>query len=87
MPTILMVPPSASKLAVAPFGKVSVVMIACAASATPPAFNWSVSWPITALMRSAGSGSPITPVEDENTRSRGIDSAEATPPVTLSTAS
>ena len=38
-----------------------------------------------ARMRSCGSGSPITPVEDENTRLAGMFSALATAPVTAST--
>ena len=63
--------PSSSTRATAPFGKVSVVMIARAACSAASAASPSRSAPSAATIRSAGSGSPITPVEATKTWSRG----------------
>ena len=70
-----------------PLGKVSVVMIAWAAISMASSRRSATRAGITAVIRSYGSGSPITPVEDENTRLAGRPSASATPPVTAATAS
>ena len=86
MPAMRIGPPSPAISALAPFGKVSVVMIARAAISMASSLRASVSAPIFTVMRSSGSGSPITPVEEENTRAAGIPSAAATAPVTRSTA-
>ena len=54
-------------VAVATFGKVSVVMIALAAAIHSPDTACSASVPSTPLNLVASSGSPITPVEARNT--------------------
>ena len=54
-------------VAVATFGKVSVVMIALAASIQSPGAAVSASVPSTPSNLVASSGSPITPVEARNT--------------------
>ena len=66
-PAIVTGTPSSSTRATAPFGKVSVVMIARAARSAAPASSSAASRPSTATIRSAGSGSPITPVEATKT--------------------
>ena len=81
-----MVPPSPWISAEAPLGKVSVVMIARAAAAIPSSSSAPARSPTIPAMRAAGSGSPMTPVELENTRFTGTPSAWATAPVTVSTA-
>ena len=60
-------------------------MIARAAEAMPPSSSPPARSSRMAVMRSCGSGSPITPVEEENTRRAGTPSARATAPVTAST--
>src|SRR6056297_236711 len=87
MPAIVTVCPPISTVAEAPLGKVSVVMIARAAASTPPGDRSAFNSPIFAVIRSWGSGSPMTPVEDEKTRASGRPSASATADVTLRTAS
>ena len=52
-------------------------MIARAARSAAPASSPSRSAPITATIRSAGSGSPITPVEATKTCPSGMPSAAA----------
>ena len=56
----------------AALGRVSVVMMARAASPNPsgwsPATNWGRAW----MIRSPGRGAPMTPVDDGSTRSSGI---------------
>src|SRR5215831_364501 len=59
--------PSIVAVAVAPFGKVSVVRIARAAGSQPLADSRGVKWGNAAMIFSAGGGSPITPVEEMNT--------------------
>src|SRR5258707_3358033 len=54
-------------VAVATFGKVSVVMMAFAASIHSPGAAFSASVPSTPLNLVASSGSPITPVDARNT--------------------
>ena len=54
-------------VAVATFGKVSVVMMALAAAIHSPGTACSASVPSTPLNLVASSGSPITPVEARNT--------------------
>src|SRR5580704_19184011 len=61
------VAPSIVAVAVAPFGKVSVVMIARAASSQAVAESKGTSFGRAAETRSAGGGSPMTPVEAMNT--------------------
>ena len=53
--------------AAAPLGKVSVVMIALAASSQPPGFAFFTNRGTALSNLSTGSGSPITPVEDTKT--------------------
>ena len=62
-------------------------MIACAASAILSACKLVTKVGNWAVIRSWGNGSPITPVEDENTRSSGIESSDATALVIALTAS
>ena len=62
--------PSIVAVAVAPFGKVSVVMIARAAGSQASADSFSTAPGSAAMMRSGGGGSPITPVEEMNTSLR-----------------
>ena len=69
-------------MTVEPLGKVSVVMIALAAPAMPVASSAFTSSSTLAVMRSCGSGSPITPVEEEKTRASGRPVAAATAEVT-----
>ena len=69
--------PSSSTVVAATLAKVSVVMIARAAAAAASAASPSRSAPITATIRSAGSGSPITPVEATKTWPAGMPSAVA----------
>ena len=59
--------PSIVAVAVAPFGNVSVVMIARAAGSQASADSFSAASGSAATMRSGGGGSPITPVEEMNT--------------------
>ena len=59
--------PSIVAVAVAPFGKVSVVMIARAANSQAPASSNGTMFGRAALIRSAGGGSPMTPVDEINT--------------------
>src|SRR5258708_25833534 len=65
--------PSIVALAVAPLGNVSVVMIARAAGSHAAASSSAATFGRAALIRSAGGGSPMTPVEAINT-SRGTQS-------------
>ena len=87
MPVILTVPSEVCTLQCAPLGKVSVVMIACAASAIFSACKPATKAGNWAVIRPWGNGSPITPVEDENTRSSGTESSAATAQMMASTAS
>ena len=88
MPLIVTGTPSMLALAVAPFGKVSVVMMVRAA-----ACQSSAPRPIQQRRQdrrrscSAGSGSPITPVEAMNTSSVGQPSRPAAATAVRSTAS
>src|SRR5690349_9302882 len=59
--------PSIIAVAVAPFGNVSVVMIARAAGSQLSAESSGRTCGKAALIRSAGGGSPITPVDEMNT--------------------
>ena len=68
--------------AVSPLAKVSVVMMARAAAAMAPLSSVSASSASLAVIRSCGRGSPITPVEDENTRVSGSPKTSATAAVT-----
>src|SRR5205085_4084327 len=61
------VAPAIVAVAVAPFGKVSVVMIARAAASQASAARSGITFGKAAEIRSAGGGSPITPVEAMNT--------------------
>ena len=77
----------AQAVAADPFGKVSVVIIADAASFRPlpvQRLARSCKW---AVMRSKGSGSPITPVEAVKTRASGTLQASAVALVMAVTAS
>ena len=67
MPLIVTVALPRRAVAVATFGKVSVVMMALAASSQPPACALATRPSITPPNWLAGSGSPITPVEARNT--------------------
>ena len=62
-PLIRTAAPSIVAVAVAPFGKVSVVMIARAAGCQAAASSTPAMLGKAALMRSTGGGSPMTPVE------------------------
>ena len=62
-------------------------MIACAASAILPASKPVTKLGICSVIRAWGKISPITPVDEENTRSFSIESAEATDVVIAVTAS
>src|SRR6056297_2190893 len=68
-----------------PLGKVSVVMIACAAVLMACGDSADLRSSRQAVIRSCGSGSPITPVEEEKTRTAGRPSVLATAPVTALT--
>ena len=63
MPLIVTGTPPRSTVAVATFGKVSVVMMAFAASNRPAGLASATSSPMTGANFSASSGSPMTPVE------------------------
>ena len=67
MPLIVTLALPSFTVAVATFGKVSVVMIALAAPIHSPGAACSASVPSTPLNLVASSGSPITPVEARNT--------------------
>ena len=83
IPEPLMIPASSTRvspiiaLAPAPLAKVSVVPIALAASSQPQGAA-SIAAAIPARALSLGSGTPITPVEETNTCSRGQPSAPET---------
>ena len=70
-PLIRTVVPSMTAVAVAPFGKVSVVMIARAAGSHPAASSSGAILGSASTILAAGGGSPITPVEEMKT-SRGL---------------
>src|SRR5437764_11222025 len=70
-PLIRTVVPSMIAVAVAPFGKVSVVMIARAAGSHPAASSSGAILGSASTILAAGGGSPITPVEEMKT-SRGL---------------
>src|SRR5580704_7484294 len=61
------VAPSIVAVAVAPFGKVSVVIIARAATSHAPGASSAVTFGNAAEMRLAGGASPMTPVDEMNT--------------------
>ncbi len=86
MPAMRTSRPSIVTLRLAPFGKVSVVMIARAAPAMPPGASDAARSASFAVMRSCGSGSPITPVEAVKTRASGTPAARATASVMARTA-
>ena len=67
MPLIVTLVLPSFTVAVATLRKVSVVMIACAASIQPSGLAASASPPSTPSNLRASSGSPITPVEARNT--------------------
>ena len=67
MPLMVTVGLADLAMAVATFGKVSVVMIALAASSQPPRVRGGDQAFHDAVERVASSGSPITPVEARNT--------------------
>ena len=67
MPLIVTLALPSLTVAVATFGKVSVVMIALAAVIHSPGTTCSASVPSTPSNLLASSGSPITPVEAKNT--------------------
>ncbi len=71
MPASVTGTPSIVQRAAAPFGNVSVVMIAPAAAAMPSARSPLTRSATRAVIRSTGSRSPITPVEATNTSSGG----------------
>ena len=85
IPAMLITPPSPCTVAAAPFGKVSVVMMACAAPSMAASVSAAARSGTLAVMRSCGRGSPMTPVEEEKTRLAGMPSAVATEPVTSAT--
>jgi hypothetical protein len=62
----------------APFGTVSVVMIALAASSHASSRNAACAAGSAATMRSTGSGSMITPVENGSTSSGAQPNSDAT---------
>src|SRR5580765_776033 len=66
-PLICTLAPSIVAVAVAPFGKVSVVMIARAANSQAAASSNGTTFGRAALILSAGGGSPMTPVDEMNT--------------------
>src|SRR5262249_39251564 len=70
-PLIRMVVPSIVAVAVAPFGKVSVVMIARAAGSHLAASSNGTIFGSASTIFAAGGGSPITPVDEMKT-SRGL---------------
>ncbi len=74
MPLMVTVALPSFAVAVATFGKVSVVMIALAAPIQFPGAAFCASVPSTPLNLVASSGSPITPVEARNT-SPGLHAA------------
>ena len=78
MPLILTSIPSILATAVAPFGKVSVVMIARAADSHNSGRASRTMSPTSAVNFSTGSGSPITPVEASSTSSAAQPRASAT---------
>ena len=65
-PFSVTVTPSISAARVAPFGNVSVVIIAVAAAFHDFGESFSFSRGNAFVSRSTGKGSPITPVEDTN---------------------
>ena len=77
-PAIFTSPPGSATVAQAPLGKVSVVMMARAASEPLPASSAATRSPTLAMMRSWGRRSPITPVELVKTRVAGRPVAAAT---------
>ena len=85
-PMIVTGTPSSTRAA-APFGKVSVVMIARAAFAAPSGRSPSRNRGIAATRRWTGSGSPITPVEATSTCPSGTPSAAAAAVTVACTAS
>ena len=78
MPAIFTGLPSMETVSVDPLGKVSVVMMARAAPSMPAGSSAAFSSPSLATMRSCGSGSPITPVEEVKTRAASMPVACAT---------
>ncbi len=80
IPAILTNLPPISTSAEAPLAKVSVVIIACAASSMPSTDRPADSSATFAVIRSCGSRSPMTPVDEVKTRS-------ADKPVSAATAS
>ena len=67
MPLMVTGTPSIAAVRVTSFAKVSVVMIAAAAAAQASDSRSAASCGSAAVMRSSGSGSPMTPVEATNT--------------------
>ena len=79
--------PSIVAVAVAPFGKVSVVMIARAAASQPSAASNGTICGKAPTIFSAGGGSPMTPVEEINTCSASQPSSFAVVVAVASTTS
>ena len=85
MPAMWISPPSPWMVAVAPLGKVSVVIMARAAISMAPSRRVAERAGIFAMILSCGRGSPMTPVEEENTREAGRPSSVATAEVIAAT--
>src|ERR1700732_2910765 len=79
--------PSIVAVAVAPFGKVSVVVIARAAGSHLSAESNDATFGKAAMIFSAGGGSPITPVEEMNTSFGSQPNSRAVAAAVVSTTS
>ena len=79
--------PSIVAVAVAPLGKVSVVMIARAAGSHASAASDGAMLGKASTIRSAGGGSPMTPVEEMNTSFGSHRNSLAAAAAVISTAS
>ena len=79
--------PSIVAVAVAPLGKVSVVMMARAAGSQPSAESNGMTCGNAAMIFSAGGGSPITPVDEMNTSLGSQPNSRAVAAAVVSTTS
>ncbi len=78
MPAMVTLVPPTRTVRVATFGNASVVIIACAARQNPPSSSDSIAAATPRRMGSAGSTTPILPVEHGSTASTAMPSAAAT---------